>query len=77
MITRPGIRHRNLVKQHHDAEMRTINTILKNELRERWEENQELKNLCALLDKDLLKLKDLDSTETVAAVKAYKAKRFN
>jgi hypothetical protein len=60
MITRPGIRHRNLVK-HHDAEMRTINTILKNELRERWEENQELKNLCALLDKDLLKLKDLDS----------------
>jgi hypothetical protein len=76
MITRPGIRHRNLVK-HHDAEMRTINTILKNELRERWEENRELKNLCALLDKDLLKLKDLDSTETVAAVKAYKAKRFN
>jgi hypothetical protein len=49
MITRPGIRHRNLVKHHHDAEMRTINTILKNELRERWEENRELKNLCAFI----------------------------
>jgi hypothetical protein len=50
---------------------------LKNELRERWEENRELKNLCALLDKDLLKLKDLDSAETMTAIKAYKAKRFN
>ena len=77
MTVRPGIRHRNLQKSRSAAEMQLTNTILKKELREKWEETKELKALIALMDNSIPNLKDLDPEETIRAIRQYKAKRFN
>jgi len=77
MIDRPGLRQRNLRRLQLNEELERTNTILKQEMQLLWSEVRELKSLLSLMDKPLSKLKELDSEETIAEIRKYKAKRFN
>jgi hypothetical protein len=71
-----GKRHRNLYRDRQAASMQLTNTILKDELKEKFQEVAELKTLLSLMDKSL-DLRNLDPQETITAIKKYKAARFN
>lgn len=57
--------------------MQLTNAILKDELKEKFQEVAELKTLLSLMDSKLSLLKSLDPQETITAIRKYKAERFN
>lgn len=71
-----GKRHRNLIKNREALTMQLTNAILKDELKEKFQEVAELKQLLSLMDKSL-DLRNLDPSETITAIRKYKAARFN
>lgn len=71
-----GKRHRNLLMNREALAMQLTNAILKDELKEKFQEVAELKTLLSLMDKSL-DLRNLDPQETITAVRKYKAQRFN
>ena len=72
-----GRRHRNLQRNREAMVMQLTNAILKDELKEKFQEVTELKNLLSLMDTKLASLKSLDPHETITAIRKYKAERFN
>lgn len=71
-----GKRHRNLIRNREALTMQLTNKILKDELKEKFQEVAELKQLLSLMDKSL-DLRNLDPSETITAIRKYKAERFN
>lgn len=71
-----GKRHRNLYRDREAMVMQLTNKILKDELKEKFQEVAELKTLLSLMDKSL-DLRNLDPSETITAIRKYKAARFN
>lgn len=71
-----GKRHRNLYRDREAMVMQLTNKILKDELKEKFQEVAELKTLLSLMDKSL-DLRNMDPSETITAIRKYKAARFN
>lgn len=71
-----GKRHRFLQKNREAMVMQLTNKILKDELKEKFQEVAELKTLLSLMDRSL-DLRNLDPSETITAIRKYKAQKFN